>query len=286
MQGPAPKAPHGTGDPCTDRVKLGNGVTINYAYTGEGNSTPIVFLHGFADSWKSFASVINALPRRRTVALDMRGHGDSDKPERGYSLEDFTQDLRLFMDTLGLQKVSLTGHSLGSLIAQSFAARHPHRVERLILIGSAPATVENEMLRDFKPAVDGLRDPVPREFVSDFQATTNPVPAAFMEMIISEAMKVPARVWRSVFSELLRIDNRAVLGAITSPTLLLHGSRDMVFPGRDQEALLASIPDSRLEEFDAGHATHWEKPEAVAAAIDAFVPRDEKPDCAEVLFTA
>ena len=105
-----------------------------------------LFLHGYVDSWRSFAGVIEALPREyRAVALDLRGHGDSDKPECCYAMEDFAQDLLLFMDALELDKANLVGHSMGSFIAQSFAARCPGRVERLILISSAPGTAAEKL---------------------------------------------------------------------------------------------------------------------------------------------
>ena len=184
------------------RIRLGTGVTLNYADNGEKAGTPIVFLHGYVDSWRSFAGVIEALrPGRRAIALDLRGHGDSDKPECGYAMEDFTLDMLLFMDAMGLDKANIVGHSMGSFIAQSFAARFPGRVERLILISSALCAAENAALREIKPYVDSLRDPISREFAAGFQGAANPVPADFMEMIISESMKVPARVWQSALVE-------------------------------------------------------------------------------------
>jgi len=254
------------------RISLATGITLNYAERGEKGKAPVVFLHGFVDSWKSFIEVIEALsPMRWAVALDLRGHGDSDKPEGGYAIADFTQDLLLFIDALGLDKVNLVGHSLGSFIAQSFAACYPRRVERLVLIGSAPSAAINVVVREIKPLIDTLQDPLKRDFISGFQATTNPVPTDFMDMIISETMKVPARVWRLVFSGLLQADQGPILHAVTAPTLIMWGNQDMIFPRRDQETLLSQISDSRLKEFSAGHALHWEKPKEVAAALEAFL---------------
>ncbi len=261
----------------TDRIRFGRvllptGVSLHYAEKGAKGKTPVVFLHGFVDSWRSFIRVIESLaPERRAIAFDLRGHGDSDKPEGGYSIADFTQDLLLFLDALGLDKANLVGHSMGSFIAQSFAALHPHRVERLVLIGSAPCAADNAAIMETKPLIDALRDPMERDFIRGFQATGNPVPAEFMEMIISETMKVPARVWRSVFAGLLQADLRPILHAVAAPTLIMWGNQDMVFTRRDQETLLSQIPDSTLKEFDAGHALHWEKPKEVTAALESFL---------------
>ncbi len=254
------------------RIPLGTGVTLHYAEGGEKAGTPVVFLHGYVDSWRSFVRVIEALlPVRRAVALDLRGHGDSDKPECCYTMEDFTRDLLLFMDALGLDRANLVGHSMGSFIAQSFAARFPGRVERLILISSAPSGAGNAVLREIKPLIDGLGDPIDRNFAVEFQAPSNPVSGDFMEMIVSETMKVPAHVWRSAFSELLRVDHTPILRDISAPTLIVWGNQDRTFTRPDQEALLSQIAGSRLKEFDAGHAVHWERPTEVAAALEIFL---------------
>jgi pimeloyl-ACP methyl ester carboxylesterase len=270
MTSPAPGAP--------DRIRFGRlslatGVSLHYAEKGQQGNTPLVFLHGFADSCRSFLSVIESLSHgRNAIAIDLRGHGDSDKPEDGYSMADFTQDLLLFIDARGLDKVHLVGHSMGCFIALSFAALHPDRVARLVLIGAAPCAVHNAAIMEIKPLIDELKDPLERDFVKDFQATGNPVPAEFMETIIAETMKVPARVWRSVSTELLRTDLRPILHAIAAPTLIMWGNQDMIFRRGDQETLLSHIPDSTLKEFDAGHALHWEKPKEVAAALESFLP--------------
>jgi pimeloyl-ACP methyl ester carboxylesterase len=266
------RSPDGTGQLHFDRVSLATGVSLHYADGGTKGKTPIVFVHGFVDSYWSFMRVIEFLsPAYRTIALDLRGHGDSDKPETGYSIADFTQDLILFIDALGLGKAHLVGHSMGSFIAQSFAAIHPHRVEKLVLIGSAPCAVGNPVLLEIKPLIDALEDPLERDFVSGFQAIGNPVPAEFMEMIISETMKVPARVWRSACAGLMQADLRPILHSVAAPTLIMWGNQDTIFMRRDQETLLSLIPDSRLKEFDAGHALHWEKPMEAAAALESFI---------------
>ena len=185
-------------------------------------------------------------------------------------MEDFARDLLLFMDALKLDKANLVGHSMGSFIAQSFAARNPGRVGRLILISSAPSAADKAELRQIKPRIDALRDPIGRNFAAKFQASSNPVSADFMEMIISETMKVPAHVWRSAFSGILQVNHGRILRDITAQTLILWGNQDQVFTRRDQEVLLSEIPHSELSEFDAGHSLHWERPKEVAAALENF----------------
>ncbi len=267
----ASPAPGGADKLRFGRTPLATGVKLHYAEKGEKAGIPVVFLHGYVDSWRSFTGVIEALPREyRAVGLDLRGHGDSDKPECCYDMEDFARDLLLFMDALKLDKANLVGHSMGSFIAQSFAARNPGRVGRLILISSAPSAADKAELRQIKPRIDALRDPIGRNFAAKFQASSNPVSADFMEMIISETMKVPAHVWRSAFSGILQVNHGRILRDITAQTLILWGNQDQVFTRRDQEVLLSEIPHSELSEFDAGHSLHWERPKEVAAALENF----------------
>ena len=255
-----------------DSVPFETGVTIHYAQRGEGARVPVIFLHGYVDSWRSFGRVYEVLsPSCRVVAPDLRGHGDSGKPECCYEMEDFARDLLMLMDALGLEKADLVGHSMGSFIGQLFAARFPNRVRRLILVSSARSIGRKAAVLETKSHIDALRDPIPRSFAAEFQSISNPVPADFMEMIISETMKVPAHVWRSAFSGLLNLDHDQVIREITAPTLILWGNQDPIFRRVEQEALLSGIADSRLGEFDTGHSPHWEKPKEIADAIENFL---------------
>lgn len=252
---------------------LRTGIKLHYAEKGPRTcGTPILFLHGYADSWRSFERVMVALPpERRALAPDQRGHGNSGKPEGGYAEEDFVQDLLAFLDILELEKVHLVGHSMGSLIAQPFAALHPERVGKLVLISSAASAARNEVLREFAQCIEGLEDPVDRAFVCDFQATSNPVPAEFMEAIVSESMKVPARVWRSALAGMLAADHRPLLSKVAAPVSVAWGNQDGIFTRKDQEELLRGIPHAVLKEYTTGHALHWEKPEEFAMDLEEFL---------------
>ncbi len=255
-----------------DKVKLENGVTIHFAEKGDESRIPTIFLHGYVDSWRSFSGVLSELPPEfHCIAIDLRGHGDSDKPASGYGISDFTDDLVLFMNILGLKQVNIVGHSMGSFIAQSLAANYPRLIERLVLIGSAPSAADNKVLQEIKADSDSLRDPVDRNFVVAFQAPANPISKKALDMIVSESMKVPARVWQGALSGLLEANHRPLLRRIAAPTLIIWGNQDGIFLRRDQEELLAEIGDSRLKEYDAGHALHWEQPSEVAGDLQEFL---------------
>lgn len=255
-----------------EQATLSTGVTLNYAEMPGALVSPTIFLHGLADSWKSFLLVYPLLSKTlRVLAPDFRGHGDSAKPECCYTIEVLAEDVIAFMDALGLVRVNIVGHSMGSFVGQLVASRFPGRVERLILIGSAPSTTHNAAILELKRLIDQLAAPIDRGFVEDFQETSGPVPKEFMEIIISESMKVPAPTWKSLAKDLVELDHRPILGQICAPTLIVWGRQDGIFGKKDQELLQTAISNSILKEYVGGHNIHWEKPAEFTADLEEFL---------------
>jgi non-heme chloroperoxidase len=257
-------------------ARLETGVQIHYAEQGDPGGEALVFLHGYTDSWFSFSQLLPLLPERyRAYAIDQRGHGDSERPAGGYMPDDFAADVVAFLDAVGVARATIVGHSMGSIIARRVAETYPERVTRLVLIGAALTPMRlNEAAVGLREAVRTLEDPVPPEFAREFQASTVhiPVPEPFFERVVAESLKLPARVWKSVLDGLFALDDAADLGRIAAPTLILWGERDAFFPRQEQERLAAAIPGASLTVYpETGHDPHWERPERVAANLDAFV---------------
>lgn len=254
-------------------VRLATGPRMHFAEEGDTGGAPIVFLHGWPDSWFSYSRVLSELPARwRSLVPDQRGFGDSERPAEGYSIPELAADAAALLDALSVERATFVGHSLGSFVARRVAIAHPERVERLVLIGSGWSPV-NDVTREVEAAIRDLPDPVPEDFAREFQASTisNPVPEAFFEGLVSESVKLPARLWRAAFAGLLAYDDAADVGRIAAPTLLLWGERDALFPREDQERLAAAIPGATLKVYpEIGHCPNWECPAQVAADLDAF----------------
>jgi len=210
-------------------TRLATDVALHYAERGDREGEAIIFLHGYSDSWHSFSRVLPLLsPEYHAFALTQRGHGDSDKPECCYTLDDYAADVDAFMDALGIERATIVGASTGALFAQRVALSYPHRVTRLVLI--AAQTPANEAVSGLVEEVRALEDPVPPEFVREFQEGTihHPVPEEFLATAVSESLKLPAHVWRDYLEEaVLSIDRDYVvpLQNIEVPTLILWGSR-------------------------------------------------------------
>ena len=111
-------------------------------------------------------------------ALTQRGHGDSDKPECCYTLDDFAADVDAFMEAVSIEEATLVGMSGGSFIAQRVALDYPHRVSRLVLISSAVTLRDNEALMGLVEEMLALKDPISPEFVREWQEVNvyHPVP--------------------------------------------------------------------------------------------------------------
>jgi pimeloyl-ACP methyl ester carboxylesterase len=214
-------------------------------------------------------------PSYHAIALTQRGHGDSDKPECCYTVDDFAADVDAFMDAVGIERATVVGHSGGTLIAPRVALSYPSRVSRLVLIGSAIMGHNNEAMVGLGEEVRALEDPVPREFAREFQESTiyHPVPEEFLATAVSESLKMPARVWRDYMEGvILTPDHAARLGEIDVPTLILWGEQDAMFPREEEERLARTIPDATLKAYpETGHAMHWERLEEVVRDLEAFM---------------
>jgi pimeloyl-ACP methyl ester carboxylesterase len=265
------------GAPRLNEVRLSTGVTIQYAEQGNPGGEPVILLHGYSDSWFSWSRALPHFPARyRVYALSMRGHGDSERPASGYHMRDLAADVIAFMDEKKIVRANVVGHSMGSLVAQQVALAAPRRVSHLVLVGSAPSIAEFAGVSDLKPVVEALADPVPVDFVREFQKSTvtAPVPDAFMNTAIAESGKLPARVWRDLLAGMLATDRAVALGRSGIPTLLMWGDKDAYATRPAQDSLLAMIRTAELRAYEnTGHAPHWERPRDFTSDLVAFLGR-------------
>jgi pimeloyl-ACP methyl ester carboxylesterase len=212
-------------------------------------------------------------PTLRAIAFDQRGFGESDKPASGYSIANLAADALALLDALGIDRVTLVGHSYGTFVARELAAMHANRVAALALIGTGYSTM-TPVTEGLQAALRQLPDPIPESFAREFQASTayRPLPPEFFDRIVAESLKIPARLWPVQIDELVRYDATASLDNLRAPTLLLWGDHDALFSRAEQECFLAAVPGARLRVYEeTGHCPNWERPEDVAADIAAFV---------------
>lgn len=255
---------------------LSNSIELPYVEQGDASGVPVIFLHGYTDSWRSFELLLPYLPERvRAFGLTQRGHGDASRPETGYSQSDFAADVAAFMDAVGLQSAVIVGHSMGGLNAQRFAIDYPDRTNGVVLISTATNCRDNSNVVEFyETGILQLSDPVPEEFAREFQESTlaQPIPESQLEVFVQESLKLPARIWKAVAGEFMIADFSDELGKIKAPTLILCGGRDTYFPLPEQETLAEKIENSEVLIYaENGHSPHWENPEQVSTDLVNFI---------------
>ena len=256
-------------------VDLPTGVRLNYVERGDPHGTPVVLLHGYTDSRRSYDRILPLLPSSfRVFAVTHRGHGNSSKPDTGYLPHDFAADLAAFLDAMRIQSAVIVGHSMGSTVAQRFAIDYPSRTRALVLEGAFLPSPRNEAVREFFETVRVFTDPIDPRVAREFQQSTlaRPVPPEFFETVVGESLKVPARVWKAALEPYTTVDFSGRLKEISVPTLLIWGDRDGFTRRAEQDALTGAIAGSRLLTYiGTGHCPHWEEPERYAGDLVAFV---------------
>jgi pimeloyl-ACP methyl ester carboxylesterase len=138
------------------RVAVGSVSLAVAEWPGPAKGPAIVCIHGLTANHTCWASVADVLsPIHRLIAYDLRGRGESDKPDKGYSLALHGDDLEGLLDHFGLKKAVLIGHSLGAHIAVRFAATRPQRVAKLVLVDGG-LDVRHEIIESLRPAINRL----------------------------------------------------------------------------------------------------------------------------------
>lgn len=265
-------------------VTLSDGVDLAYVQMGDPHGTPVVLIHGYTGSALDWVPILPYLPRHwRLILPDLRGHGDSSKPECCYDLDDFAYDIKLLLDRLRVTHADVVGYSLGSMISQRFAESWPRRTRRVVLISSTGAQLPcapPEKWHEFDcgmPEIRALRA-TPRAnspFMVEWWSSPTPVNEQFIERERHNAAQIPLRVWRAVLDQSLTDpDLAAMLPRLTAPALLIWGSQDPIMSPADRASLEAALPHAEVRVFPGlGHNQFWEQPRAVAGVIARFLDR-------------
>lgn len=262
------------------RVALDTGVALEVEEFGSGPA--VVLLPGGAMThrvWDHQAAAI--MSRYRSLAVDLRGSGGSDKPPSGYSVDVFAADVAALIAALGLERAVIVGHGLGSHVALRLAATRPELLGALALSAAAPWFV-------------GDRDAVGGGFPDELwermrggaarnraQADLDLIDEAFFHGEPGEALRAwclqmaaewPLPVFAQLAATLSEVDHRDALGSIEVPVLLLHGRHDGKTRYEGAEYLARHLPDARLVTLEhSAHCPHLEEPDAFNQALLSFL---------------
>lgn len=272
-----------------DVARLADGSTVNYKQAGSGDRT-VILIHGWSFDHRMWDKVSSQFPAGyKVIAYDLRGFGGSSKPASGYDYAGFVKDLAGLMDSLNIRKAVISGHSLGAMIAQDFAATHPDRVEALVLTAPQARTVASTMsdpIKAFIQRMEGLpnQNATGPEWRAFFTANS---PRYFMaqnlgandidQFLAQNTLASPSALveaFKLVFEAPALPGNHP---GTKVPTLVVYGTHDIVpFPVIRQIA--TDHGDSCVAVIErAGHTPPWEKPEAWTQVTVSFLSRLQEP---------
>jgi rifampin ADP-ribosylating transferase len=254
-------------------IRLATGITTGWTRSGDPDGRPLLLLHSWAASRREFTLFQPLLPGSAcAVAVDLRGHGDADRPVNGYDVESLAADVVAVLDALGIPRAVLVGASSGGYVAQQVAVTAPGRVAGLVLAG-APRDLTGRP--PFADDVDRLTDPVPDATVRSLTAGLIDlalVPPEFLDLMVADSCRIPASVWRASLSGFGRSRPPTDIGTVAAPTLVISGGEDTALGAEQTRSLVAAIPGARWLEYPGtGHLVLWEQPERLAADVADFL---------------
>ena len=241
----------------------------------------LVFLHGLGGSQATWANVLGGLvERHRVVALDLPGHGLSDKPDPSatdYSVGGMALAVAGVLEAMEIGRAVLVGHSLGGAIATTVALERPELARALVLVDGAGLgeEVNGELLDrvEAEPSPEEARRLLELFYEDKTLIRDRGVEEMHRARLVPgahAAMRAAASI--SFDRDRQRIVINGRLGEVAVPTLIAWGELDRVFPAEQAAAAAEMIPDAWLEVFDGiGHVPQIEAPEKLVALLDRFV---------------
>lgn len=261
-------------------VLVRNNVTV----AGRSDAQPMLFAHGFGCDQHMWRHVAPAFEDDyRVVLFDHVGCGDSDNgaylPERYSTLQGYADDVNDICAALDLEDVVLVGHSVSAMIGMLAVLDRPERYASLVMVSPSPRyTDDPPYVGGFSEAdIDGLLDSLASNYLGWSSAMApvimgNPDQPALGEELTASFCRSDPDIARRFATVTFRSDNRAELGRVPVPTLVLQCSEDVIAPREVGRYVADAVPDARFVLLDAvGHCPNLSAPEATTAAIREFV---------------
>jgi pimeloyl-ACP methyl ester carboxylesterase len=226
------------------------------AYEVVGSGPPLILLHGLSGSGHWWSRNVPVFSRSfRTYSVDLPGFGQS-RGVRWSRLDDIADRLADWLVAEGLSQAHIAGHSLGGAVAARLAARHPDRIDRLVLVDAA---IRPRGTRALAPPAHVMR-------------TIGRGSLGFAPLLVRDLLRCHPRSFVAATVDALQTDWEPHLRRIDAPTLVVWGERDAITPLALGHQITAVVPGARLITLaEAGHNPMWERPEAFNAEVLRFL---------------
>jgi len=252
-------------------VTTNDGIKIAYRSFGEGPRT-VILVHGWMVSGAVYNDLLEHLDLQglRVLVPDHRGAGESDKPEEGYSIERYANDVLALADAEKVASFAVVGHSMGGQIAQWLAAKHPDRVTGVVLLCPVPACgipLPDEAIGLFSGA-GGNREAQK----TILGMACKELSAASLERVLDDGAKTSPAAVRLSFDAWRTGGFSDALAAIRAPLLCLGTDDPFLPPAFLRAEVVSKIKDARFAFLPGpGHYVQVERPRETAALLEAFL---------------
>ncbi|WXG46720.1 MAG: alpha/beta hydrolase [Candidatus Atabeyarchaeum deiterrae] len=248
---------------------LVNGLKTFYEEKGKGKA--LILIHGaggFGGYWVRQFSGLSK--NRRVIAIDLPGHGKSERLKEKVSIEGYVDHVAAFMKQMKLDKAVIVGHSMGGLVVQQLALKHPELCDKIIIAESgARFSVPSEYP---KFVLSEGFDPRDLLYMAFSEKTILNNPALLQELVSLQGANFDFRVIADDFSAIGKLDLSKKIKQIAVPTLIIVGLDDRMTPQDMAKYLHEQIKGSKLVTIpDAGHMAMMEKPDEFNDAILKFI---------------
>ncbi|WXG39508.1 MAG: alpha/beta fold hydrolase [Candidatus Freyarchaeum deiterrae] len=258
-----------------------NDIQIYYEDTGEG--VPVVFVDGLGGDTRDWALVIPELSKEiRCIAVDLRGHGQSDKPNQPYTQSLFAKDIVTLLDQLGIDSAYFCGASMGGYTVLKTALSYPEKVRGIILVDVAPYIPEHTVNVSGKWSEALLSGGVEALVEAQVKDVFNPIFRRRHDDIVNifrESKRIPPSETPGRINKGFQVESadfRKKLKEIKTPTLIIHGQDDNIVPVENAELMHKQIPNSQLAIFPfCGHELIMERPQFFIDLLLYFVEKTE-----------
>ena len=238
--------------------------SVHYEVFGRGR--PVILLHGWLESWGLWQETMDFLSKSyRTYAIDFWGFGESDKRRESFSIQDFVDLVNEFMDSLGITKAPLVGHSMGGTVSLSVAIQHPEKVSKIVVIGSPIEGSSLSILlklascRTIANIVYQMMDIL--KFGIRLAAPAITRESKWPEMISQDLNQVTLESFLLSISSLRQTNLSPQLAPIYQPVMGMYGDRDVIVNPNQWSVLEKGVQHPRIERFkQAGHFIMLDKP--------------------------
>jgi len=265
-----------------DRTINVNGIDIHYLEWGDATNPPLIMLHGIGRIAHSFSHVApHFSDDYRVMAVDMRGHGDSDwSPDAAYRVRDYVSDIEAMATAMDLTDIVIWGNSTGGRVAQMFAGRNPDRVAGVIVedVGpERPRSIANRLAgqieRDDATGWASVEELTEQLLSQD--SRTNPEVTRTYARFGSRARDDGRIVWKrdpAIANDFRPLQHWPAVRRITAPIIYILGGGSTIVPTETQIELQHVLPQVEIVTMaDLGHYPSQEDPEGFLEIVDEFL---------------